>query len=49
MNDPAQAEVLAEMRRELERLMAATGLMPATDRMPIDAGIRKELPDKKIR
>ena len=49
VNDPAQAPRLAELRRELERLMAATGLTPATDRMPIDAGIKKELPDRKIR
>ena len=29
--------------------MAATGLTPETDRMPIDEGIKKELPDQKIR
>jgi hypothetical protein len=29
--------------------MAATGLTPENDRMPIDEGIKKELPDQKIR
>jgi hypothetical protein len=29
--------------------MAATGLTAETDRMPIDAGIKTELPDQKIR
>jgi N-acetylglucosamine-6-sulfatase len=29
--------------------MTATGLTPETDRMPIDEGIKKELPDQKIR
>ena len=28
---------------------AAAGLTPEADRMPIDAGIKKELPDQKIR
>ena len=36
--------------RELNaRLMAATGLTAETDRMPLDEGIKKELPDQKIR
>jgi hypothetical protein len=29
--------------------MAATGLTPENDRMPIDEGINKGLPDQKIR
>jgi hypothetical protein len=29
--------------------MKETGLTPETDRMPIDEGIKKELPDQKIR
>jgi hypothetical protein len=29
--------------------MAEAGLTPATDKMPLDAGIGKELPDQKIR
>ena len=46
---PEAASVLAELRSELARLMAATGLTPETDRMPVDAGIKKALPDQKIR
>ncbi|HXW04040.1 MAG TPA: sulfatase [Vicinamibacterales bacterium] len=47
--DAASAPLIAELQTELSRLMAATGLMPQTDSMPLDAGIRKELPDQKIR
>jgi arylsulfatase A-like enzyme len=46
---PAAAAKLAELKQELTRLMAETGLTPATDKMPLDAGIKRELPDKKIR
>jgi hypothetical protein len=47
--DPASAPMLETLRAELARLMEAGGLTPATDRMPVDAGIKKELPDQKIR
>ena len=47
--DSGSASTLAALTAELARLMAATGLSVATDRMPIDAGIKKELPDQKIR
>jgi arylsulfatase A-like enzyme len=47
--DPSVAGQIDELERELSRLMAATGLTPDTDRMPIDAGIKTELPDQKIR
>ena len=43
------APVVRQLREELDRVMAAAGLTPETDRMPIDAGIKKELPDQKIR
>jgi N-acetylglucosamine-6-sulfatase len=43
------APVIAELKAELARLMQETGLTPARDRMPIDEGIKKELPDAKIR
>ena len=46
--DAARGTV-AELQAELSRLMAATGLTPETDKMPIDAGIKTELPDQKIR
>ena len=47
--DPGSASVLGTLRGELTRLMADTGLTPATDKMPLDAGIKKQLPDQKIR
>lgn len=47
--DPSHADTLSALRTELEKLMAATGLTNATDKMPIDAGIKSELPDQKIR
>ncbi len=40
---------ISELKLELTRLMKETGVTPATDQMPIDAGIKNELPDKKIR
>lgn len=47
--EPAMAGRVAELNEELLRLMAATGLTPDTDRMPLDGGIKTELPDQKIR
>ena len=47
--DAGSAPVLEQLKGELSRLMAAAGLTAATDKMPIDAGIKKELPDQKIR
>jgi N-acetylglucosamine-6-sulfatase len=47
--DPAAARQLEELRAELTRRMGEAGLTPATDTMPIDAGVKKELPDQKIR
>jgi len=49
INDPAAAAKLAELKEELNRLMTGLGLTPQNDRMPIDEGIKKELPDAKIR
>lgn len=49
ISDPGSAAVLEQLRTELTRLMAATGLSLAHDKMPLDAGIKKELPDQKIR
>ena len=37
------------MQRELLKVMREVGLTPENDRMPLDAGIKKELPDQKIR
>ena len=47
IDDPAAAGKLAELRAELARLQAATGALP--DQMPIDAGVKTELPEKSIR
>ena len=49
IKDPALAGKLAEMQTELSRVMTESGLTPETDKMPMDEGIKKELPDQKIR
>jgi arylsulfatase A-like enzyme len=46
---PKYAPVVKELQGELASLMQHTGLTPQTDKMPIDEGIKKELPDQKIR
>ncbi len=43
----ARPEVVKELQAELARLLKATGADP--DRMPLDEGVKKELPDAKIR
>jgi len=40
---------LEDLRKELTRLMEATGLSPSSDKMPLDAGIKTALPDQRIR
>ncbi len=47
IKNPAQAERVKELQAELDRLMKATGI--EKDEMPLDAGIKNELPDFKIR
>jgi len=47
IEDPAHAEKVTELRAELERLMQETGALP--DKMPIDEGVKSELPDESIR
>ena len=37
------------LQTELNELMAASGLTPQTDKMPLDEGIKKELPAQNIR
>ena len=49
ISDPGSASMLEQLRAELTRLMAATSLSPASDKMPLDAGVKKELPDQKLR
>ena len=46
---PDTAAIREELRAELANVMAASGLTADTDRMPMDEGIKKELPDQKIR
>jgi N-acetylglucosamine-6-sulfatase len=46
---PAHAAVRTKLAGELARMLAAEGLTPDKDRMPLDEGIKTELPDQKIR
>ena len=47
INDPEQKELVITLRKELDRLIAESGAVP--DKMPMDEGIKGELPDEKIR
>jgi arylsulfatase A-like enzyme len=47
--DPAHAATRAELETRLAGLLASHGLGPDQDPMPIDEGIKTELPDAKIR
>jgi arylsulfatase A-like enzyme len=49
IDNPKYASIVRELQTELARLMAEAGLTPETDRMPLDEGIKQELPDAKIR
>ncbi len=49
VNDPRYAHVVEAMQAELVRSMKAVGLTPETDTMPLDEGIKSELPEKSIR
>jgi N-acetylglucosamine-6-sulfatase len=49
IKDPSKQQLIATLKDQLTQLMKQTGLDPANDKMPIDAGIGKELPDQKIR
>ncbi|MDA1273799.1 MAG: sulfatase [Verrucomicrobia bacterium] len=49
IDNPKYVRVLNDMKAELVKVLKATGLTPATDKMPLDEGIKKELPDAKIR
>lgn len=48
-NVPKYADIVIQMKRELNKVMSEVGLTTATDKMPLDEGIKSELPDKKIR
>jgi N-acetylglucosamine-6-sulfatase len=45
--DPASAGKLKELQAELDRLLTDLGI--TQDKMPLDEGIKQQLPDQKIR
>jgi N-acetylglucosamine-6-sulfatase len=47
--NPRYAPVAAELREKLTLLMTEAGLPPEKDRMPLDEGVKKVLPEAKIR
>jgi len=47
VDDPKYAGKVAELKAELDRLLVETDAVP--DKMPLDEGVKKELPDKSIR
>ena len=47
--DPAHAATRADLEKQLAALLAAEGLTPGKDKMPLDEGIKSQLPDQKIR
>ena len=49
IDNPKYASVVREMQAELSKVMREVGLTPENDRMPLDEGIKQELPDQKIR
>ncbi len=46
---PEHASTLQGLQAELNQVMAAAGLTPQTDKMPLDEGIKTELPAQSIR
>ena len=49
IGDPSRKPLVASLQDQLAHLMRESGLTPENDKMPIDEGIGKELPDPKIR
>ena len=47
--DTLPDDVDLDVSPELAALLAAEGLTPDQDKMPLDQGIKAELPDQKIR
>jgi arylsulfatase A-like enzyme len=47
--DPQFAAMRRQLEGKLAELLAAAGLDGAKDKMPLDEGIKSELPDQKIR
>jgi N-acetylglucosamine-6-sulfatase len=48
-NDSAHAATRTKLEHQLTTLLAAEGLTPDKDTMPLDEGIKPQLPDQKIR
>lgn len=46
---PKYAGVVRDMQHELTNALLAVQLTPETDKMPLDEGIKQQLPDQKIR
>ena len=49
VSKPESAAIVQRLQAELTSIMGATGLTPQNDKMPIDAGIKSELPAQNIR
>lgn len=47
--DPSHAATCAKLEKQLSTLLAAEGLTPGKDAMPLDEGIKPQLPDQRIR
>ena len=47
IKDPKYISVVTEMKAELARLLRQTGAVP--DKMPLDEGVKMELPEESIR
>jgi N-acetylglucosamine-6-sulfatase len=47
--NPKYADVVKQMQAELRKVMRDVGLTPQNDTMPLDQGIKQELPDLKVR
>ena len=47
INKPEHAQTVVELKKELQRLMAAADGLP--DKMPLDEGIKSSLPSQAIR
>jgi len=47
INNPQYASIVKELKAELAHLLKATGALP--DKMPLDEGVKTELPEESIR
>jgi N-acetylglucosamine-6-sulfatase len=47
IDDPKYADVVKDLQGQLEQLLKDTGAVP--DKMPLDEGVKMELPEESIR